>query len=118
MDQGQASRVGRLKHVGPGAASSSHACTPTGALHERRNLVDADVRLRIEELEHEVNFGRCAFLVLGDLLNNVRNNGGMTAELIDNTFAELVAYFRASTPEGNHPMVKYVEAMRSGDSST
>jgi hypothetical protein len=117
MDHGRIQRFHRPKEAVVGSRLSGESL-PDGEANQRQHLLDADVRLRIEELEHEVNFGRCAFLVLGDLLNNVRNNGGMTADLIDNTFAELVAFFKSGGPNGTHPMVKYIESMRSGDSST
>lgn len=96
-----------------GAAASCEADSTS-----RQHMLDADLRLRIEELEHQANFGLCAFLVLGDLLSNVRSNGGMTSDVIENTFAELVNYFRAGTPNGNHPMVKYIEAMWRGDTAS
>ena len=96
-----------------GAAVSSEADTT-----RRQHILDADPRLRIEELEHQANFGLCAFLVLGELLSNVRSNGGMASDVIENIFAELANHCRAGTPIGTHPMVKYIEAMWRGDTAS
>ena len=53
--------------------------------------------------------------MLGELLSNVRSNGGMASDVIENIFAELANHCRAGTPNGTHPMVKYIEAMWRGD---
>lgn len=118
MGQLRSRRVRKLNNdlTTHAAALASAAVASEADATRRQHMLDADLRLRIEELEHQANFGLCAFLVLGDLLSNVRSNGGMTVELIDNTFAELVSYFRSGTQDGSHPIVKYVEAMWRGDS--
>jgi hypothetical protein len=81
-----------------------------------QHLLDMEMKLRIEDLERQANYGMSAFLVLGDLLSNVRSNGGMTSDVIDNTFAELVHYFEAQGG-AEHPIVKYVRSMWRGDAA-
>lgn len=105
-----------------GAAAAADRTSDKGnatdpASEPRQMLRQRELTLRIEDLERQANFGLCAFMVLGDLLNNVRSNGGMTSEVIDNTFAELVDYFQARTSGRQHPIVKYVQSMWCGDAT-
>jgi hypothetical protein len=116
-------RLSNGRSKAPKAAAGAAARSMSGAdnssgldCRPRRVLRDKALQLRIEDLERQANFGLCAFMVLGDLLSNVRSNGGMTAELIDNTFAELVTYFEVAGTGAQHPIVRYVQSMWRGDS--
>lgn len=86
----------------------------SGRLHRERYAEQA-LALRLQELERQATFGLAAYLVLSDLLMNVRTNGGMTVDIIENTFAELSDYFRTVSPDGANAVVRLVDGMRWGD---
>jgi len=59
-----------------------------------RTLAEAfeNIERRLACLEKRSDLGVTSFLVLWDLLPNVRNNGALTREVADYTVNEIVAY--------------------------
>lgn len=69
---------------------------------------------RLEGLEKETKFGYIAFLMIGDLCNNVIHNGGITKEIVENTLQEIIDYFKMHSDSPDQLEVKLIEAIRAG----
>lgn len=98
------------------AAETATVATDAAPPRAARSRVQAhSVNLRLQQLERQATYGIAAFLVLNDLLLNVRSSGGLTTHLVDETFAELLDYFRTVDPDHPHPIVAFIEGMRTGE---